>query len=295
MDNMKQIKEYAIEQIKAGRTISSVAREIDVNRSTLSKNLKKWGFSKDPKHPKLKKEYVIEQIKKYKTITEIAKEIGIHRVTLSRKLKEWKISKSALHFNEHFFETIDSENKAYWLGFIMADGCVSLTYKPKLVIKIAHKDYCHLQKWHKALESCHNINVFESGIQSQHYSEKMCNDLIKLGCTPRKSNTLCFPKINENLLNHFVRGYFDGDGCASLRTHQKTPQLRISFAGTPKFLSELKNILEIDNKLQPIGNNKIARSLDVCGNKKAKQIADWMYKNATIFLERKREVCFAIL
>lgn len=244
---------------------------------------------------KVTKSTLEKLIREGHSITNIGKLLNVHRVTVGNYLKKYKINKKSLQFNENFFESIDSEDKAYWLGFIMADGCVSLTYRPKLVIKLATKDRSHLSKWHKAINSCIKICDLTIGVHSQHYSKKMCDDLIKLGCTPRKSNTLCFPKINENLLNHLVRGYFDGDGCADLRTHQKTPQLRITFIGTEQFLSKLKEVLKINNKLQPAGNNKIARKFEFCGNIKARKVANWMYKNSTIFLERKKEIYLASL
>jgi hypothetical protein len=124
----------------------------------------------------------------------------------------------------------------------------------------------------------------------------MCQDLIRLGCKPRKSLELKFPEINDVLLPHFVRGYFDGDGCASVHNKkQKTPQLRLSFIGTEDFLSKLQGVIGTNCKLVPTGNNKIVKSLGISGNTQTKRITDWMYKDATIFLERKRKVINAAL
>jgi len=226
------------------------------------------------------------------SICNIGKLLNVHRVTVGNYIKKYKINKKALQFNENFFESIDSEDKAYWLGFIMADGCVSMTHSPKVVIKLAAKDRSHLIKWHKAINSCLKICDLTIGVHSQHYSRKMCNDLINLGCTPRKSNTLIFPKINTNLLNHLARGYFDGDGCASIT---KKKQLKISFVGTEQFLSSLQSILGTKNKLRPTGTNKTARVLEFHGNKKARSISDWLYADATIYLKRKKDVCHSDL
>lgn len=238
---------------------------------------------------------ITQDIRNGKSLTQIAKELGVNRLTVAARLKEAGLSKESVKFNHDFFEIINSEEKAYWLGFIMADGCVSKTHGSKVVIKLAKKDGHHLKKWHTTIDSNLNIHWMQSGVQSQHYSSKMCADLIILGCTPKKTLTLKFPNLNKLLYRHFIRGYFDGDGCADMRKHQKTPQLRLSFVGTERFLTKLKSILKLNNKLQPTGNNKSAFSLQICGNKKAKKIANWMYKDATIFLERKREVCFADL
>lgn len=239
------------------------------------------------------KDFVVAEIRSGKTITDISKTLNISRVTLQNRMRDWGLSKKQIQFNESFFEIIDNEHKAYWLGFMMADGCVSMSHHPKVVIKLSNKDGDHLYKWHKSINSCLKVHHMKSGSQSQHYSKKMCLDLVRLGCVPRKSTILKFPYLNRLLVRHFVRGYFDGDGCAELRTHQKTPQLRLSFVGTELFLTKLQRHLKTNNKLYPTGNNKVARQLQICGNIKAKKIADWMYKDATVFLERKKEICYA--
>lgn len=217
----------------------------------------------------------------------------LHRNTLASYLKQSGYTKSKAKFNHDFFQNIDSETKAYWLGFMMADGCVSMTHSPKIVIRLCKKDGHHLQLWHDTIDSCVPLCWSTKSVQSQHYSLKMCEDLIDLGCTPKKSLTLSFPEIEKSLLHHFVRGYFDGDGCASLHNKkQKTPQCRITFVGTESFLKKLSEIVCIDNKLHFAGK---ARSLQINGNKKICKIVSWMYQDAKIYLKRKREVFNAVL
>ena len=180
----------------------------------------------------------------------------------------------------------------------MADGCVSMTHAPKVLVVAAKKDVSQLLSWHNAIHSSVKLHRRNDGaFQSQHYSIKMCNDLISHGCVPRKSLKLEFPTtVPKHLLNHFVRGYFDGDGCATVANKkQKTPQLRISFVGTKNFLSSLAKILETNNKLHPTGKKKIARQLQITGNKKAGQVVRWMYEDAEMYLKRKREVCYSTI
>ena len=233
-----------------------------------------------------------EKIRSGKTIKSIALELGISRVTLGYKLKNAGTPLRSVKFDERFFHVIISEAQAYWLGFIMADGCVSLTHSPKVVIKLKKEDRSHLEKWHESINSCLKVCDSGVGVQSQHYSKQMCQDLVFHGCTPRKSLSLVFPRITNELIPHFVRGYFDGDGCANMRKHQKKPQLRLSFVGTEDFLSQLQSIIGTSNKLGKAGR---AKSLEVSGNIKAGNIAKWMYKDATIFLNRKMEICRAYL
>jgi intein/homing endonuclease len=70
--------------------------------------------------------------------------------------------------------------------------------------------------------------------------------LNNLGCVPNKSKILEFPFIfkNSNLTRHFIRGYFDGDGCISYAIINNKVQPRVSLLGTKSFLTTIKYILE---------------------------------------------------
>lgn len=228
-----------------------------------------------------------EDIRCGKTISSIAEERGVSRSTIHIRLKEDGIEHQKLKFNHDFFEEIDCEAKAYWLGFIMADGCVSLTQQPKIIIGLHKRDEPHIVKWHQAIQSCLKIHYCGDRVASTHYSAKMCQDLIRLGCIPRKSLKLKFPSLRQDLIRHFVRGYFDGDGCISLHNKKKNPHIRFTVIGTESFLSSLQKILETANKLGAHGR---AYSLSVNGRQKAGHIFEWMYDNAIIFLDRKKEV-----
>lgn len=241
-------------------------------------------------------EEITRRLRNSETITEIAASMGLSRQALSYKMKKWGVSKKALSFNESFFDVIDSESKAYFLGFLMADGCIVESHN-RVQVKIHSKDVEIIDKWHEAIKSNHKPNYCAGGfVQSSHTSKKMAAALIRFGCTPRKSLTLQFPTIQDHLIHHFVRGYFDGDGCADIcNKKQKTPQLRLSFIGTDSFLTTLQGVIGTNNKLQPTGNNKVARRLEIKGNKKASKLSEWLYKDASIFLRRKWEVCHSVL
>jgi hypothetical protein len=128
-------------------------------------------------------------------------------------------------YNENYFEKIDTEDKAYFLGFIFADGCVTFDtskYRYQITIKIHSKDKHILNSlirfidgemliWENDLETC---QITLSG-------KKIVSDLIRLGAKPNKTFDLVYPKIDENLEKHFLRGYFDGDGCVRVRTDKR--------------------------------------------------------------------------
>ena len=220
---------------------------------------------------------VLRDLREGISVVDIAKAFNVDRNTIYNRLRKWRVQPKIERFNHSFFEYINNESKAYWLGFLMADGCVSVSQNPKVAIGLQSKDAQHLAEWHYAIQS-HNRLCYKSNasVLSTHYSQKMCDDLIKLGCTPRKSLTLQFPSVLKHLEHHFVRGYFDGDGCASWHNkNNPTWQLRLSFVGTLNFLQKLQSIVGITNKFSPRGN---AWAFAIGGNKQAKRVRDWMYQ-----------------
>ena len=219
-------------------------------------------------------------------------------------------------FNENYFETIDCEHKAYWLGFLMADGCIldeilsDGTRKPRTIqlnvslcdIEIV-KNFMKDIELNKQIKYSSKTSIYDEKLEYCKItagSSKMCNDLIYHGCTPRKSLTLKFPNtIPNNMVRHFVRGYFDGDGSVwysermQLKKGRNKPTLqknfRGAFQGTVDFLTVLKNILENNN--MSIGNIRKGHGNVFTFEFGARQTMinfyHYLYDDATIYLGRK--------
>lgn len=128
--------------------------------------------------------------------------------------------------NDSFFDEIDCEEKAYILGFMYADGCNEINpEKCKYSISMSqlHQDIDILEKINQAMNSNYPIQIrLQKENRKQKCvlsisSKKLSNALCKLGCSKAKTFLIRFPKenqyFNENLMHHFIRGYFDGDGC----------------------------------------------------------------------------------
>ncbi len=194
--------------------------------------------------------------------------------------------RNVCEFDRSYFRNIDTEPKAYWLGFLMADGCVSDRARSgalQLHVHLQKSDKGHLQKFHDAIGSSNKIHDCQASVRSSHSSDFLCNDLIRWGCTPRKSLTLEYPAgMPCEMDGHFIRGYFDGDGSASVVGRR----LFLHFVGTPKFLSAILDRIGLPEKKLtirgPIGHLSIA-SRSAC-----RMFADMAYSGASVWLERKR-------
>ena len=140
------------------------------------------------------------------SIRTISKIINIERHTISRILKEnnYSIDNKKYHSKEDIFKKIDSEEKAYWLGFLYADGYIS-KLSSSVVLMIQNRDKEHLEKFKLFCKSDHPI-VYSEYVRESGYvvrankisinSRKMHDDLIDKGCFQVKSLILKFPTEN---------------------------------------------------------------------------------------------------
>ena len=201
------------------------------------------------------------------------------------------------------FDSIDTEEKAYWLGFLYADGNIHSTMNI-VTLNLKDSDYNHLEKFKLFLKASNNIIKTTIKVNNKEYSVckfSVCdkhfkNTLINLGCFPKKSLILKFPTLSifkeYNLVYHFIRGYVDGDGCL---TFSRNGRLNLSILGTKEFLEGICNIFP--NMFASI--RKIKRlqtnvyTISNCG-KNADEVTYKLYHNSTIYLDRKYDR-FAVL
>lgn len=194
--------------------------------------------------------------------------------------------------NINIFEKIDTEEKAYWLGFLCADGNVS-SKEDKIELSLAEIDFHHLEKFRDFLGITNKICYRErtKAYRISFRSQKCKQDLINLGCVPKKSLILQFPteqQVPQSLIRHFVRGYFDGDGCFS--NTDKT--FSIGIISTESFLKDLlkvaNGVINTNNQIFSASDGGakkyvFSRSIDVYN------FLNWIYKDSSVYLDRKYE------
>lgn len=210
--------------------------------------------------------------------------------------------------NEHYFDIIDTEDKAYFLGLLYADGC-NYEKENSISINLQERDVDILNKMNIAMENskplCKIIydkvhpkwsNQYKISIYSKH----MSSTLSALGCVGCKSLILQFPKehiVPRNLIRHFIRGYFDGDGSFGVYSHgkQKNKTLSIGIASTLMFCSRIKEILQELNINSHIYSppNKETKILKL-SSKSAKSFLNWIYYDSTVSLDRKYSAFLAL-
>lgn len=119
------------------------------------------------------------------------------------------------------FAQIDTPEKAYWLGFLYADGNVyrgPMGTRHIVQLCLAARDVTHVERFRAFLGSETRPLYSEHGGDAVRFivdNERLASDLIRLGCTPRKSLTLQFPteeQVPVQYRSSFILGYFDGDG-----------------------------------------------------------------------------------
>lgn len=245
-------------------------------------------------------EYVIKNIGK-KSWKELGDYIG--RTEKAVMIKASRLgfkSEPKYRFNSEFFDCIDSEEKAYWLGFAYADGYISGKYDFGIELKAS--DANHLRKFNKAIQGNFEVSYRDKtlkGYNKTHkmsllriYSKYFVDSLIIKGVTHRKSKTIVFPDLQNSLVRHFVRGYFDGDGSISI--DERSQQLRCNFtSGSKVFLSKIKEILDLYKISCSLDNDREIFRIAIYGKTSTKKFLDYMYSDATVLLDRKYNFYFA--
>jgi intein/homing endonuclease len=175
-------------------------------------------------------------------IRDILKNNGVKR-------KKSRLNMSHLALNIDYFKEINSPDKAYWLGYICADGGIK---KSNNKVSLVSKDLEVIIGFKEAIGAGHTITKstnydhrtckFYTGYSIQIGNELFVANLINLGVTSNKTDVLNFPNIEEKYYSYFIAGLFDGDGCVSMKG-KYNHALTISLISTNEVLSFIKNYI----------------------------------------------------
>jgi hypothetical protein len=254
----------------------------------------------------------------HKSIRKVAKLLDSNYGTIRNYMEQYNIHRDYRQaiIDKDIFNN-DTEIVFYIAGFIAADGCIRELHSKihniinyKLKLEIQQNDIVLLEKIRDFISPDINIYKYERINKNAKYyghiskacrfeitSRVIIEGLFRFGITPKKSLTLHFPEwlSKHPLVHHFIRGYFDGDGSVCFRSkvgkNRNTKQRMVHFCGTEQFLHTINQILSVNCSAiipnKQILKNRNIYSLYYCGNNITTQISNYLYKDATIYLERK--------
>lgn len=223
----------------------------------------------------------------WKSIRRKAERMSIKRIDYFRSLRPK---------NHHFFKKW-SEEMAYILGFITADGCIIKSrYSHYLQFCLQKGDIDILNKMRKILAPKNKFSCYkpENTLHFKVGSTTIYNDLLKLGITANKTFSVKPPKIPKEYLRHYLRGFFDGDGCIHIFKRKDCVRAlpSITLVGNINMVNYVRKVFNnlTNSKLKAYKitskyGNIMGKLNYTCKN--AAKILDFLYKNSNIYLNRK--------
>ena len=256
------------------------------------------------------KEYILNVYYQFKDVpvAELRIKLGISQRAMLSVMKEYNIQskrKNRYTVNEHFFDKIDNEKKAYILGYIYADGYVGDEKTNNIVI--SSKDLQILKNIAEAMEFTGEIRKARKGGYEgstisyviNFSSMQIASRLRGLGLYPNKSLTIgTIPSIPDELKRHFLRGYFDGDGTITRNINNRKWKSKVySYERFSMLLIATLPMIEDIIRTFNIKKYSIKKSktkemfyLRISAKSEMEYMYELMYKDATIYLERKYEI-----
>lgn len=207
-------------------------------------------------------------------------------------------------------KVIDTQEKAYLLGQLWGDGCNSHSKSYKICLASNIKDievYKKLAELFPFLKyttySSHPNMIYLINNQKALFEDLKTLGMLSSKTKYDKTGEFHFPNISNELIPHFIRGYFDADGCAWYPSRRRSRNnLHIEFGcSTKNFLLKIKEILDKEGiefsyveREKTAGNNKkyMTYTLFSSNKEKSKKFAEYIYKNANIFLDYKHFLCY---
>lgn len=285
---------------KEGKSIAEIATRCNIAPSTVYPYLRKAGIHRQfVNYSKIGPQVQVLYLQGLPGPI-IAEQLDISVDTVYRSLKAQHCSRrdpSAAHcrsgIDHNYFDVIDTQQKAYILGFVMADGYNSL---PKNTIRIglSPKDRSVLEFIKSELKTSSDIRTYTRKDKKRYsylclYSKHISEQMESLGVVRNKTHTLQFPNyISEPLLASFMLGYFDGDGCFSGQIFSITGNRNF----LDKYQTHLMKMAALKHKTKMFVRHPDTPNIcQMCysGAKQVSRIFAFLYNTAPFYLTRKYE------
>lgn len=304
----KEQEDYICKSYLEGKTIADLQKELKYCHQTIKKvldkndikilqGLRKRQFSLE------EQDLIITMASNHESQKNIAKAINVDVSLIKRFIEEKNIHldyrKKNKELIENYFEEINTEEKAYFLGLIYTDGNVrKIKDSGQIRLQLQLRDEEIIQKFKNEINSDCNLiydrRIGKECVGIEITNNKLFNDLYNLGVIPNKtylSNSL--PKVPQEFLIPFLRGLFDGDGSLSYKENYN--EVHVSFINYNYEIVEEFQLI-IDNLINKKEHNKIIHNINDFGSsyrcqwrgrRQVLKILDLLYNNSNIYLKRK--------
>lgn len=241
-----EIEQKIIELYQSGLSMAKAGAPYNVTSATVMAILNRNNIPKRTKGGiyKIPDEDVIKRYVDGESCQSIADSYHVTFHTISNILEKHNIARNNkyqnLSLDENYFETIDRADKAYFLGFMLTDGNISLN-ENIIRLTLSSKDEEILNIFKEKTGNENKISIREDEKHSERTFQLRCkkwkNDLAKYSVTPQKTFTCEMPRLSSEMMPHLIRGMIDGDGWITAASHQ------IGFCGNEKTVNQLKDYL----------------------------------------------------
>lgn len=260
---MDERDKLIIAMYEHGNSPSEIAAQCNCSIGTIYNALKRHGKPTRGGCWGVKQDFIDEVIKRYvggESIFSIQKSMNTYYNKVKHILQANNIGfitqakRNNPSFKERYFQIIDTPEKAYWIGWLLTDGCI---HRSSISLCLQSQDLPILELFQQDLGIKNHIKPFQDKYHRfMFWSKQMCEDLEQYGLVHNKTFTIKMPKFQNELMPHLLRGCLDGDGWVSNKYHD------IGFTGNydmvNAFADEISRLCDV-KKPRIRSNNSIYR------------------------------------
>jgi hypothetical protein len=236
------------------------------------------------------------------TLTQVASKHNTSKRTILRRLisidqtrRTNSDANRSYSLNPSFFEKIDTEQKAYWLGFLLADGNIAYNGRKRkgraLRIALQKRDVTHLIKLKEAIGSSHPIKPDKKRkcvwlcISSRPLTEPL--EIAGWHDFKQSGDTRIFQSVPHILIPHVIRGMIDGDGCITKDRRRYILGFTDLHKSIVIWFDEAIHRLGFPSKSKPYNAKKHKNWNILYSHKRVPELLRFLYQDSSIFLDRK--------
>ncbi len=289
-----EIEQEIIKLYQSGLSMANSGAPYNISGATVMAILDRNNIPKRTKGGiyRIPEQEVIKRYQDGESCQSIADSFKVTFHTISNILEKNNIARNNkyknINLNENYFEKIDSYDKAYFLGFMLTDGNISLN-ENTIRLSLSSKDEEILNIFKEITGNENKICIREDEKHSERTfqlrSKKWKDDLAKYGVVPQKTFISEMPTLPEEMMPHLIRGMIDGDGWISFKSHQ------LGFCGNEKTVNQLKNyLIKILNvyDVKTLHPSENLWQITWASKKDIEKIGNYIYQNKDrYFLTRK--------